>query len=146
MKKNIFLLTVASLLLLGAGCARKQPSAVSPATPQEANAPVVAPQAPVIENNSVTAEKQASNERVNVANVQLAVSGFVLIHEDANGKPGSEIGRSEVFKPGAYTVTVSLKRSSKAGETLYAMLHGANEVPLKDVKGATAVSAFTIIK
>ncbi|MDO8581436.1 MAG: hypothetical protein Q7S16_01045 [bacterium] len=146
MKKNFFLLTVASLLLLGAGCARTKSTPPPVALPQEAGAPVVAPQPPTIQNNSITAEKQASNVRVNVASVQLATPGFVMIHEDASGKPGAEIGRSQVFKPGVYTVTVALKRPSKAGETLYAMLHGEDEVPLKDIKGATAVSAFTITK
>lgn len=138
MKKNIFLLTVASFLLLGAGCSRKAPVSL----PDVVQVPVVAVNA----NNSITAEKQASNTYANVASVQLAVPGSVVIHEDANGKPGKIIGKSQVFKLGVYTVTVPLDRPSKSGETLYAMLHGADDVPLKDIKGATAVSAFTIVK
>ncbi|MBI4281497.1 hypothetical protein HY625_01610 [Candidatus Uhrbacteria bacterium] len=149
MKKNFFLLTVASLLLLGSGCARTKAPASLTATPsatsQKADA-LATPKAPIIQNNSVTAEKQSAGGRVNIANVVLAVPGFVMIHEDTAGKPGGVIGRSEVFQAGVYTVTVSLTRPSKAGETLYAMVHGADEAPLKNVKGATAMSAFVITK
>lgn len=141
MKKYFFLLTLASLLLLGAGCSRGKPVS-SDAT----QIPVASPKAPVVQDNSITAQKQTPHEYANVASVTLAVRGFVAIHEDAGGKPGSIIGKSQVFKVGVYTVTVSLNRPSKVGEILYAMLHGEDEAPLKDIKGVTAMSAFTIAR
>ena len=148
MKPRFLFIIAGSLLLLGAGCARTAvvvPSSSSD-TKQVTEAPVAPPVAPKIEQSSITAENQKAGERVNIASVQLAVPAFVVIHEDAGGKPGAVIAKSELFKAGVYTVTVTLNRPSKAGEKLYAMLHGANDVPLKDGKGIDAMSAFTITK
>ena len=147
MKIRFLFIIAGSLVLLGTGCARTAAVPSAPYAKQEAQAPV-APSftPPKIEQSSITAENQKAGERVNIPSVQLSVPGFVVIHEDAGGKPGAVIAKSELFKAGVYTVTVTLHRPSKAGEKLYAMLHGADDISLHDGKGGDVMSVFTSTK
>lgn len=58
-----------------------------------------------------------------VPEVEAAVDGFVVIHEDAAGSPGAEIGVAPVSATTNTDVTVELTRPVTDGETLHAMLH-----------------------
>lgn len=107
-----------------------------------------------ITENSVTANDQGPGESVTVASVELVDSGYVVVHEDGGGKPGSVIGNSELLSGRNSDVVVSLSRSTLEEEVLYAMLHSddgdgvyefpGEDAPLKDDSGVVVLSKFSI--
>ncbi|MEM9071239.1 MAG: hypothetical protein AAGE52_22195 [Myxococcota bacterium] len=60
---------------------------------------------------------------VTVPNVEAAVDGFVVIHEDSSGAPGAILGNAPVSAGSTDDVAVELDRPVTDGETLHAMLH-----------------------
>lgn len=105
-------------------------------------------------DNAVNVESQKPGTEVIVGTVILENPGYVVIHEDANEAPGSVIGNSNLLATRNDDVVVELERQSKAGETLYAMLHTddgdgiyefpGDDVPLKDEAGKIILAKFTI--
>lgn len=76
------------------------------------------------EENAVIVSEQRPGMSITVSAVFLAKSGFVVIHEDAAGAPGSILGASVLLPAGeSRDARVSLSRASKDGEKLHAMLH-----------------------
>lgn len=76
------------------------------------------------EENAVIATDQRPGTIVTVAQVYLAAPGYVIIHEDKDGEAGAIIGSSSLLKTGENNdVKVTLSRTSKDGEKLWAMLH-----------------------
>jgi len=108
----------------------------------------------VTSENSVIANNQLQGNSVAVASVQFVELGYIVIHEDAEGKPGPVIGNSELLKEGK-NVIITLIRESKVRETLYAMLHKddgdgvyefpGDDVPLKNEDGKVVLSKFLIV-
>lgn len=105
--------------------------------------------------NTVVVADQEPGSSVTVDLVVLVNSGFVVIHEDADGAPGADIGHSAALIGSNQDVVVSLERPSRESETLHAMLHrDANDnsiyefpgadVPLKDKEGKVIVVPFQI--
>ena len=60
--------------------------------------------------------------QVVINNLYLDKPGYVVIHQDADGKPGSVIGNSELLSEEVGNLKVSID-SSKAGTKVFAMLH-----------------------
>ncbi len=58
-----------------------------------------------------------------VSSVDAALDGFLVIHDDAAGAPGAEIGFAAVSAGANADVTVELDRPVADGEMLHAMLH-----------------------
>lgn len=90
-----------------------------------------------------------------ITKVMLTNPGFVTIHVDENGKPGTVLGNSLLLPEGTYAnVVISLSRPSTEGEPLYAMLHTDNgngiyefpgpDAPLTDEQGNTVMMKYVV--
>lgn len=123
--KTIGILLIAAILLIGAGYY------IFPTTtskPQEnslkediQNSETSAMR---VEENAVVAPEQRPGNSVLVSLAALSSVGFVVIHEDKDGKPGTILGASSVLQAGENSeVRINLSRASKDGEKLHAMLH-----------------------
>ncbi|MEK7203487.1 MAG: hypothetical protein AAB627_00170 [Patescibacteria group bacterium] len=78
----------------------------------------------IVGKNAIYVAEQAPSKTVSVAVVQFEKPGFVVIHEEANEKPGKILGASVLLSKGeTKNVLVRLSRMTADGETLYAMLH-----------------------
>lgn len=120
-------------------------------TPEPTLEPTFAPPTP-----SVSVSTQKPGRSVTIDAATLTTNGFIAIHTDKDGKPGPVIGNSDLLPPGSPTgTTVKLSRSSRKGETLYAMLHTdvdgdgiytfpGPDVPTTDSAGAVVVVPFAI--
>lgn len=106
-----------------------------------------------VSEDSVSVNDQQPGESITVASVEFVDSGYVVIHEDKGGTPGSVIGNSDLLS-GKGNVVISLSRQSVDGEVLYAMLHKddgdevyefpGDDTPLKDESGKVVLSKFNI--
>ncbi|CAN5170376.1 hypothetical protein BH11PAT1_BH11PAT1_5170 [soil metagenome] len=81
----------------------------------------------MVEDNAIAASAQTNSNNATASMVVLTKPGFVVIHEDGNGKPGAIIGTSTILKAGkSDNVKIKLSRKTVKGEMLYAMLHTDN--------------------
>lgn len=126
-----------------------------PATDSQGN--IVTPSFVLNIINSVSASDQelADDETVNIDEVVSAGPGWLVVHADADGKPGAILGMTPVQKGVNMGVGVEID-SSNATETLYAMLHvdagteGAfdfpdgEDVPAVDASGNIVTPPFVI--
>lgn len=96
--------------------------------------------------DKVTVTDQAiSNNTVTIQDVKAAADGWIVIHAQANGNPGPDIGHAAVKAGDNPNVVVTID-PTKATPVLYAMLHidagtkGTYEFPGADtpVQGAAA--------
>jgi plastocyanin len=89
--------------------------------------------------------------------VAFADGGFVVVHENANGTPGTILGSSAKLGAGVHSnVEVELSRSTRPGEVLHVMLHAdtdangqfnaAVDLPIKDASGSVIVQTVTVLK
>lgn len=108
----------------------------------------------VLPSNSVSVSAQKAG-KVATVSATLGESGYVVIHEETDGKPAKVIGNLSVLPSGSYNnLTVNLTRASKDGENLYAMLHlddgdgtygfPDEDFPIKDEQGNVVLVKFTI--
>jgi plastocyanin len=147
-----------------AACGQATPAAVPPtqalaaptrvpATQPAAAAPTDAP-APAAITPSVTVADQAIVDgKVTIAQVVSAGPGWLVIHAQKDGQPGSVLGYSPV-KEGDNQDVVVVIDVAKATGTLYAMLHrdagtvGSYEFPGSDgpvlVSGQVVTPAFAV--
>jgi hypothetical protein len=89
---------------------------------------------------SVTVEDQESaGSQVTVAEVVATQPGWIVIHADADGKPGPVLGQTAVAEGATDNVIVNLDETVEPGTPLWAMLHvdegvqGTYEFPGADV-------------
>ena len=76
------------------------------------------------EENAVVVTEQRPGNTVTASIVYLAAPGYVVIHEDVDGKPGAIIGASALLQAGEnLNIRVTLSRSTEDGQKLHAMLH-----------------------
>lgn len=116
--------------------------------------PSVATPESTVASDAVTASDQAASNTVVVDFASFTQGGYVEIHEASAGKPGKIIGSSPYLPAGEQSnVEVQLSRTTKAGETLFAMLHsddgdqkfnGKTDVPITDAEGNIVLTPFTI--
>jgi len=151
MMMNKYLWVVGLLVVLGLGyylIKGRTPAPVTTEVTTEETATV--PE----EKNLVLVSDYTAGKTATVASVLLENPGYVMIHEDVSGKPGAIIGTSALLPAGESSdVVVNLKRASKEGEVLYAMLHrddgdgkfqATTDLPLMDSQGNVVVMSFTI--
>ena len=91
---------------------------------------------------------------VNVGFANFGDGGYVVIHEDNDGKPRAIVGNSTLLSQGENkNCEVMLSRESVDGETLYAMLHSdngdgvfnpADDPPTTDDQGNIVLMKFQI--
>ena len=153
MMMNKYLWVVGLLVVLGLGYylikgRTPAPTTTEVATEETATVPG--------EKNLVLVSDYTAGKTATVARVVLEKPGYVMIHEDASGKPGAIIGTSAFLPAGESSdVAVNLKRASNDGEVLYAMLHTDDgdgkfnvtvDVPLTDSSGNVVVMNYTVEK
>ena len=111
--------------------------------------------APLIVGNNVIYVSDAKPlARIRVGLAILAGGGYVVIHEDSEGKPGAIVGNSDILPQGeSRGFEITLSRESLDGETFYAMLHSDNgdgvfnpaeDAPIKDDQGNIVLMIFHI--
>ncbi len=100
-----------------------EPTALLAAEPTPQPAPTEAPAAESMITPSVTvADQDIVDDKVTIAEVVSDGPGWLVIHAQADGKPGPILGFSPVSDGASAAVMVAIDTSS-ATETLYAMLH-----------------------
>ena len=110
----------------------------------------------IISNNAIYVAEQMPGYSVSIQVVRIEKPGFVEIHEDANGKPGKILGQSALLSAGESKdlPPISLSRSIKNGETIYAMLHfdngdgkfeASNDKPVIDPVGKEPVMMIVVV-
>lgn len=112
----------------------------------------------IISNNAIYVAEQALGRSVSVSLTRLEKSGFVVIHEDADGAPDKILGVSGLLPVGETEnpKTITLSRVMRDGEIIYAMLHidngdgkfdAADDKPALDsVDGAPMMMVVTASK
>lgn len=101
--------------------------------------------------NAVSVEDQKPGNNVIVESLTFAVTGWAVIHDDNNGKPGHILGAHR-FNVGTYTgQNVELLKGTEEGKVYYAMLHADDgdrqfdyrvDLPLKDETGNMVMMRF----
>lgn len=101
--------------------------------------------------NRLVVTDQFPGNIVYVSSVQLVNPGFVAVHKNANGNPGTIIG-SQWFDKGINPGKVTLSESTVEGGVYYAMLHAdtdgngkfdaAIDKPLTDASGNPIMRMF----
>ena len=81
----------------------------------------------MVEDSAIDASARTGTQSVAVPMVVFARPGYVVVHENNVGQPGSVIGSSILIKAGKFqNLSVPLSRKVIKGETLYVMLHADN--------------------
>lgn len=82
----------------------------------------------IVGGNAIYVAEQAPGRSFSVAVTRWEKPGFVVIHEDANGAPGKILGVSSLLPAGETKnlSPITLSRSTRDTETVYAMLHFDN--------------------
>jgi len=162
MKKLFPLIVVASLF--GAGCSAQsdvQTNALQiPVIPVKSAAsstmPTETPPAnnTAMEETSVTVNTQPAGMRTAIKSVISSKPGFIVIHEDANGKPGAVLGVSLLIQPGTMQ-DASVPVATKAGSSYWAVFHADNgdgmfkeaqDLAAQDEKGNIGSAKFSATK
>ena len=74
--------------------------------------------------NAVASLEQRPGNSVKIAQVRLAVPGYVVIYADTDGEATSVLGSSALLPAGeSSNVTVPTSRATTDGETLWSVLH-----------------------
>jgi hypothetical protein len=74
--------------------------------------------------NTLNVRNQSAGARALVASLTLAREGWLVIHEESDGRPGNVLGAAW-FPAGMHeAVQVELLRTMESGKRYYAMLHG----------------------
>jgi plastocyanin len=116
------LLIILALLVTACGSAA-EPAAVPTAVPTSPPAPTDTPVAETMITPSVTvADQEIADGKVVVAEVVSDGPGWLVIHAQADSKPGPILGYSPVTDGANVDVLVEIDLA-RATETLYAMLH-----------------------
>ncbi len=96
-----------------------------------------------VEENMIVVFEQRPGSTVTASQVHMAAPGFVVIHEDNVGEPGTILGASALLQAGdSSNVRVTLSRAAREGEKLHAMLHvDANNNGKFDAASDTSVQS-----
>jgi predicted lipoprotein with Yx(FWY)xxD motif len=167
-RQILYLGALAVLLLLLVACGGQAAPTAAPApanTPAETKAEPTAvaveaapagEEAPMVSNAVVVAD-QALGEggTVTIADVTSDTAGWLVVHAQADGKPGPILGEAQVAAGDNRDVVVKID-PAKATGTLYAMLHvdagvegqfefpGGADVPATDAAGNVVTPPFNV--
>jgi hypothetical protein len=109
----------------------------------------------IVDGNAIAVSNQPAGSAVAVSFVTLAQDGWVVIHEDREGKPGNILGAKR-FPAGEYPEggAVSLLRGTEKDGIYYAMLHYGDgdrefdftkDLPITDEDGNVILMKFKAI-
>ena len=104
------------------------------------------------------AEDQLAGRSARVTSVTLEREGWVVIHEDTEGRPGAILGAAWLPAGSHENVEVNLLRGMEAGRRYYAILHHevndgseshlfdlAKDLPMQDAEGNIIMTSFETI-
>ncbi len=107
-----------------------------------------------VAQGAIYAPDQKPGNEVVIGLASLKDGGYVVIHEESEGKPGSIIGSSALLDSGDHNNTgITLLRPSVNGEGLFAMLHKdngdgifnpADDAPISGSDGNSIMMRFLI--
>ena len=121
-KYKVILLVLVALIIAGGYLWNTDPGHDMSDTEDEEDATQLAGMR--AEENAIVVVEQKPNTSVVASIIHLSAPGYVVIHEDNNGKSGAIIGASTLLSAGeSADITIMLSRDSRDGETLHAMLH-----------------------
>jgi hypothetical protein len=106
---------------------------------------------------AVSDQKLGSDNSLVVDKVMASADGWIVIHADANGKPGAVLGHAAVKKGENDKVKVVLDDTKDLGGAVWAMLHidagtlgtyefPGSDAPVKDAGGAIVMLSFKVTK
>ncbi len=103
-------------------------------------------------NSLTVSDQDADAVAVLIDNATLTASGFVAIHSDASGQPGTIVANSRPLTAGGHS-NLTIIMPLTPGATYWAMLHGDdgngvfdanNDKPLTDETGAVVMKQFKV--
>ena len=171
-RQILYLSVLAVLLLALAACGSQEtptptPEPEPPSTPEPAPTaeaePTEAPagaeaeeEAPIVGNAVAVADQPlGEGDTVTIASVTSDTAGWLVIHAQADGKPGPILGQSQVVAGENSDVVVEIDPAG-ATKTLYAMLHvdagvegefefpGGADGPATDADGNVVTPSFAL--
>lgn len=101
--------------------------------------------------NAIAVDDQDAGSTATVRSTTLAEEGWVVIHEDWNGKPGNILGARRLPAGSHQAIVVELLRSTEGGKVYYAMLHRddgdkafahTRDLPVLDASGSPIMMRF----
>ena len=131
-------------------------AACQPVMPEDGSTSAAADQTMAATPSVTVADQAITDGMVTVAEVVSQGPGWIVIHAQADGKPGPIIGYEAVVDGANQDVMVQVDAAA-ATDTLYAMLHtdagtvgtfefpGGADVPVKDDAGNVITPAFTML-
>lgn len=152
--RNTILGVVAVVIIATAAFLFFKGATMAPTVPPISNTSTLPSVTPEVESmDAVEVDNQIAGSTVIVKMVQLKNSGFVNIHEEADGAPGAVLGVSALLPQGTSTnVVVPVSPPTLGSKSYYAMLHMDNgdgkyefpgpDVPLKDSVGNIVMKKF----
>ena len=106
--------------------------------------------------NEILITDFSKGDRITVDYVLLELPGYVVVHDEVEGKPGNVIGSSSILFGGeAEDIGIGLKRETIPGEILFAILHKDNgdgefnfpgDEPATDMNRNIIMSMFMVTK
>lgn len=105
----------------------------------------------------IQVEDQLAGRSASVASVILEREGWVVIHEEKEGRPGAVLGAAWLPAGSHENVEVNLLRGMEAGRRYYAMLHQEvngdgnhvfdldKDLPFEDAQGTIVMTSFQTI-
>ena len=101
--------------------------------------------------NTVAVDDQDAGSTATIRKAALSEEGWVVIHEDWNGKPGNILGARRLPAGEHQAIVVELLRSTEGGKVYYAMLHRddgdkafahTRDLPFVDAAGSPIMMRF----
>lgn len=112
-----------------------------------------APGSVVGDGPGIFMDEQNPGKVVIISQVAFLKPGWVVIHDNVDGKPGAVIG-SKYFEQGKHSGLIILQKSMVIGKKYFAELHNddgnsktfdpAKDTPLKDAKGMAIMVSFAV--
>lgn len=150
------IIVVAVILIIALfvrGQSQKQQQVSPVITPQEvATESAEATEGAGFGDSSIAASDQSAGNTVTIDTATFTKPGYIVVHEQKGLEADKPIGQSVLYLPGTVAdVSVKLNRPSKAGETLYVMLHdddgdGTYEFPGPDAPTQNRAGQVVIAK
>ena len=102
-------------------------------------------------DNAVAVSDQVPGSMAKIATVAMVKDGWVVVHEDANGKPGKILGARRLNAGSNKDVEVELLKATEESKVYYAMIHAddgdkqfdyTKDLPVADAGGGVVMMRF----
>jgi len=116
MRITSLLSVLSAIALLGAGCLPSAPATVEDGAPGPSLGMWAEP-------NGIVVSDQRPGMTVTISAIIIENGGWIVIHKEAAGKPGTVIGEARLVAGESSQIKVSLREATIEGMGYYAMLH-----------------------